>query len=328
MAVRYLTEDDVAATLSVAQTIDLLEAACRAQAAGDAVNAPRQRVQAGGPMLQVLPAALGDRAGLKAYTIGPDGVRFLVSLFGSHGELLAIVEANTLGQIRTGAASGLATKLLARTDAARLAVIGTGFQAQTQVEAVCAVRPIERVFAYGRDRDRLTAFCNSVAARTGVPVLAADGPRDAIAEADIVCTMTSASRPVFEGSWLNAGTHVNAAGSNRSTAQEIDIETVRRASLVAVDDLAQAKVESGDLREAVEAGVFRWLDAVPLAGLAAGTIEGRGDPLDITLFESLGIGLWDVAAASHVYDACIVAGRGRELDLPSWADAPVPSTSR
>jgi len=319
--IRYLTEDDVVATLTMPRTIELLEAASRALAAGKAVNAPRQRVKAEGPMLQMLPAALESRVGYKAYTVGPDGVRFLVSLYGSRGELLAIIEANHLGQIRTGAASGLATKILARENAQTLGVIGTGFQARTQVEAVCAVRSIERVFAYGRDFERLTAFCDDVAARVNVPVVAVRNPRDAIVEADIVCTMTSASRPVFEGRWLNDGTHVNAAGSNRITAQEIDVATVRRASLVAVEDVAQAKVESGDLRVASEAGAFRWLDAVPLASIVAGAVEGRRNANEITLFESLGIGLWDVAAASYVYDTCVADGRGREVDLPSWSGA-------
>ncbi len=323
--IRYLTEDDVVATLTVPHTIELLDAASRALASGKAVNAPRQRVKADGPMLQMLPAALETRVGYKAYTIGPDGVRFMVSLYGSQGELLAIIEANQLGQIRTGAASGLATKILARENATTLGMIGTGFQARTQVEAVCAVRPIERVFAYGRDFARLTTFCDEVAARINVPVVAVRNPRDAIVEADVVCTMTSASRPVFEGRWLKDGAHVNAAGSNRITAQEIDVETVRRASLVTVEDVAQAKVESGDLRVASEAGAFRWLDAVPLSSVVAGTVEGRRDASEITLFESLGIGLWDVAAASYVYDTCVADGRGREIDLPSWPEAPVTS---
>jgi ornithine cyclodeaminase/alanine dehydrogenase len=323
--IRYLTEGDVVATLTVPRAIDVLEAASRALAADKAVNAPRQRVKAEGPMLHMLPAALESRVGFKAYTAGPDGVRFLVSLYGSHGELLAIIEANQLGQIRTGAASGLATKVLAREDAATLGVIGTGFQARTQVEAVCAVRPIRRVLAYGRDAERLTAFCEGVAARVDVPVVGVTNPRDAIVEADVVCTMTSASRPVFEGRWLKDGTHVNAAGSNRITAQEIDVETVRRASLVTVEDVAQAKVESGDLRVAVEAGAFRWLDAVPLASVVAGTVAGRRDAGEITLFESLGIGLWDLAAASYVYDSCLAHGRGREVDLPSWTEPTVTS---
>jgi ornithine cyclodeaminase/alanine dehydrogenase-like protein (mu-crystallin family) len=326
--IRYISEDDVVATLSMARTIELLEAASLALAAKTAVNAPRQRVKAGGPMLQMLPAALGNRVGFKAYTIGATGVRFLVSIYGSSGELLAIIEANQLGQIRTGAASGLATKILARENATTLGVIGTGFQARTQVEAVCAVRPIARVFAYGRDPVRLRTFCEDVATRVNVPVIAVRSAREAIVESDVVCTMTSASRPVFEGRWLNDGAHVNAAGSNRITAQEIDVETVRRASLVAVEDVAQAKIEAGDLRVASQAGAFRWLDAVPLASLVAGTIEGRRDPSEITLFESLGIGLWDLAAGSYVYDACVAAGRGREIDMPSWIEAPAASTSR
>jgi ornithine cyclodeaminase/alanine dehydrogenase-like protein (mu-crystallin family) len=128
--------------------------------------------------------------------------------------------------------------------------------------------------------------------------------------------MTSSSTPVFEGAWLRPGTHVNAAGSNRATAAEIDVETIRRAALVAVEDIAQAKVESGDLLAAEQAGAFAWTQAVRLAEIVAGQITGRSDESQITLFESLGVGLWDIAAASHVYDACAALGRGTELPFP------------
>jgi ornithine cyclodeaminase/alanine dehydrogenase-like protein (mu-crystallin family) len=315
--VRYLTEDDVLATFTMADALRVLNTAARAQAEGKAANAPRQRVSAGGAMLNALPAALDGRVGLKTYTIAPRGPRFWFTLYAADGALLAIIEANHLGQIRTGAASGLASQVLAREDAATLGVIGTGFQARTQLEAVCAVRPIRHAFAYGRDRERLQAFCQEMNARCGIPVSAAASARDAVVGADVVCVITTASQPVVEGRWLKAGTHVNAAGSNRLSAQEIDVEVVRRAALVTVEDVAQAKVESGDLRVATEAGAFRWLDAIRLADLVGGRVEGRRSPEDITLFKSLGIGLWDIAAANHIYDACVATGRGKEIDMPS-----------
>jgi ornithine cyclodeaminase/alanine dehydrogenase-like protein (mu-crystallin family) len=313
----YLTEADVEATFTMPDALRVLTSACHALSNGTAENAPRQRVKMNGSMLQVMPAALDGRAGYKSYTVAPRGPRFWFTLYGANGEMLAIIEANRLGQIRTGAASGVATAALARTDATTLGVIGTGYQARTQIEAICAARPIERVRVWGRDPQRLATFVQDVTAQLGRPIDAAAGPQEAIAGADVVATMTSALRPVFDGAWLAPGAHVNAAGSNRANAMEIDVETVRRAAVVAVEDVAQAKVESGDLRAANEAGAFRWLDAVRLADIVAGAVIGRTSDDQVTLFESLGIGLWDIAAANHIYDACLAAGRGTQIAFPS-----------
>jgi alanine dehydrogenase len=313
----YLTEDDVAATLPMNEAIAALERASRELAAGKAMNAPRQRVKADGTILNVLVAAYDGRLGHKSYTSAPRGTRFWFTLYAASGEMLALIEANTLGQIRTGAASGLATRALARTDARSLGMIGTGFQARTQVEAICAARPIERVRVWGRNPERLRAFCTEMTAQLKRPIEAAAGAREAIEGADVVATMTNAVRPVFDGNWLAPGTHVNAAGSNRTTSLEIDVDTVRRASVIAVEDVAQARVESGDLRAAAEAGMFRWLDAVRVADIVAGRAPGRTSDAQITLFESLGIGLWDIAVANHVFDACVAAHRGTELPIPN-----------
>jgi alanine dehydrogenase len=312
----YLTEDDVRATFTMTDALRVLDDAARKLSAGVAMNAPRQRVNSGAAVLQVLPAALDGRVGHKCYTVGKRGPRFWVTLYAAEGEMLALIEANALGQIRTGAASGLATRCLARADARVLAVIGTGFQAQTQVEAICAARPIERVLAWGRDPERLRTFCREMSVKLDLPVDAAPSAQAAVAAAHIVATMTSASQPVVLGTWLQAGTHVNAAGSNRANAAEIDPETVRRSAVVAVEDVAQAKVESGDLIGAAAAGAFDWDRAVRLVDIIAGTVAGRSDDGQITLFESLGVGIWDVAAASHVYDACAREGRGSRLPFP------------
>jgi alanine dehydrogenase len=315
----YLTEEDVVATLTVRDALRLLDDAARAQAEGRAENKPRQRVRTQQSVLQVLPAAYGERLGHKSYLVAPKprGARFLYLLFAASGEMLALFEADALGQIRTGAASGLATRVLAREDARTLGVIGTGWQARTQLEAVCAVRPIERVRAFGRNPERLGAFCEEMTARVGVPVEPAANGREAVSGAGVVCTITNASAPVLEGSWLDAGTHVNAAGSNRANAQEVDVETVACAAVVAVEDLAQANVESGDLISAAQSGRWSWDRAVLLSDVVAGKKPGRTSAEQITLFESLGIGLWDLAAASHVYDACVAAGRGSRLPIPS-----------
>lgn len=313
---RYLTEDDVVATLTMRDALELLDAAAKKQASGAAMNAPRQRVHSGAAMLQVLPAALDGRVAHKSYTIGPRGATFWVTLYSPGGEMLAIISANRLGQIRTGAASGLATRYLARPDVSVLATIGTGFQARTQIEAICLARPIERVLVWGRDPQRLATFTAEMTALLDRRVEAAAGADAAVREADVVATMTSSAQPVFAGRELRPGTHVNAAGSNRLTAQEIDVETVRRAELIVVEDVAQARTESGDLRSAIDAGHFAWDSAIRLADIVSGTHPGRSTPEQITLFESLGIGLWDIAVASHIYDACIREGRGVDLPFP------------
>jgi ornithine cyclodeaminase/alanine dehydrogenase len=317
MNVRYLTEADVAALLDVPTAIDLLEAACRAQAAGEAMNAPRQRVTSGSVMMNVLPAALAGRVGHKTYPIArPGGATFWFTLFGADGAMLALVEADTLGQIRTGAASGLATRLLARSDARVATVIGTGWQARTQLEAICAVRPIEHAYAWGRDAARLREFCDEMTAKLGFTVEASASITNAVREADVIATMTSAQEPLVTGDMLREGTHINAAGSNRATHAEIDAEVVRRAALVVVDDAAQARVESGDLLLAERHGAWDWSRAVRLADIVAGTAPGRMSGDDVTLFESLGIGLWDIAAANDVYDRAVAAGIGTEIALP------------
>jgi ornithine cyclodeaminase/alanine dehydrogenase len=314
--VRYLTEADVAALLDVPTAIDLLDAACRSLAAGDAQNAPRQRVASGPVRMNLLGAALGGRVGHKCYPIANAGATFWFTLFGGDGAMLALIEADRLGQIRTGAASGLATRVLARTDASIAAIVGTGWQARAQLAAMCAARPIARAYAWGRDAGRLHAFCTEMSAQLQLPVEPSPSVAHAVGNADVVAIMTTATAPVVTGEMVNEGTHVNAAGSNRATAAEVDPPLVRRASVVAVDDLAQSRVESGDLLLAERHGAWEWSRAVALADIVAGTAPGRTGDRQITLFESLGIGLWDIAAANHVYDRAIAEGIGTDIALP------------
>jgi ornithine cyclodeaminase/alanine dehydrogenase len=315
--IRYISEDDVAATLDVATAIDLLDSAARALAAGTAAVATRQRPSSEGVTLNLMGAALEGRVAHKAYPVArPRRARFWVTLFGSDASMLALIEADKLGQIRTGAASGLATRVLARPDARVTTIVGTGWQARTQLEAVCRVRPIERAYAYGRDAARRQTFCDEMSAQLGLPVEPASDLARALADSQVVSVMTSASDPVLFGAMLAPGTHVNAAGSNRAAAAELDAEAVSRAGVVAVENVAQAKVEAGDLLRAESAGAFDWSRAVLLSDIIAGTAAGRTSDEEITLFESLGIGLWDIAAASYVYDRCLESGRGRDVDLP------------
>ncbi len=315
----YLTEGDVVATLKMRDALTLVEDAARALAEGRAQNRPRQRAFTSSSVIQVLAAAYNGRMGHKTYTVAPKGrgARFWYTLFNENGEMLAIMEADALGQIRTGAASGVATRFLAREDASTLGIIGTGWQARTQLEACFHVRNISRILVYGRDPKRRTEFCEQMSEKVSAKIEPVETAREAVAEADVICTMTSSSTPVLEGAWLREGAHVNAAGSNRANAQEIDIEAVTRASVIAVEDIGQAKMESGDLRAANETAHWSWDHATRLSDIIAGHALGRTADDQITLFESLGIGLWDIAAASHVFDACVIEGRGTRLPIPS-----------
>jgi ornithine cyclodeaminase/alanine dehydrogenase-like protein (mu-crystallin family) len=315
----YLTEGDVAATFSMHDALTVVENAARALAEGRAENKPRQRAYTKSAVIQVLAASYEGRMGHKTYTVAPKGrgARFWVLLFDEAGQMLAMIEADTLGQIRTGAASGVATRFMAREDASTLAVIGTGWQARTQLEACVHARPITRVLVHGRDAKRRADFCELMREKVDVPIEPVENARDAVTEADVICTMTSSTTPVLEGAWLKPGAHVNAAGSNRANAQEIDVETVTRASVVAVEDIVQAKVESGDLRAANETAHWSWEHATRLSDIVAGHALSRTADDQITLFESLGIGLWDVAAASWIFDRCVTEGRGTPLPIPS-----------
>jgi ornithine cyclodeaminase/alanine dehydrogenase-like protein (mu-crystallin family) len=314
--VRFISEEDVAATFDVSTAIELLDAAARALAAGTASNTPRQRPFTTGVRMNLMGAGLDGRIGHKCYPIGGGRANFVVTLYGADASMLALIQANRLGQIRTGAASGLATRFMAREDAAVATIVGTGWQAHTQLEAVCRARPIKRAFAAGRNPEHTQKFCTEMSAKLGIPVEPAADIAGAVRESQVVTTMTSASDPLLFGSMLAPGTHVNAAGSNRATSAEIDPEVVRRAGIVALEDLAQAKVESGDLLLAERNGAWDWSRSVPLSDIVTGKVPGRTSDDQITLFESLGIALWDIAAANHIYDACMKRGLGRDVDLP------------
>ncbi len=302
----HIDEETVRRLLPMDRAIAIVRDAARALAAGEAAVRPRQRVRHAGAIQQILPAAIGGRLGFKHYISGPLGVTFRVMLFEPDGTWLAVIDADALGQLRTGAASGVATDALARADAASVAILGTGYQARTQLAAIAAVRSLDDVRVWGRTAAKADAFAEEMSAELGLAVRAVADARTAVDGAAIVATMTTAEEPILAGAWLTPGTHVNAAGSNRATHREIDAETVRRAVVIAVEDVEQAHMEAGDLLRNAEADP--WSRVAVLSDILAGTAPGRRSHDDVTLFESLGIGLWDVAAANVVYDAVIAEG--------------------
>ena len=306
----YLSEADVASLITPAEAVPVLEECFRRMADGEVENVPRRRLPVPGGFLAVMAAAdveLGY-AGQKSYAVVNGVATFVVCLFSlDDGLLAAVIEADRLGQVRTGAASGVAAAHLARDGATTLGVIGCGMQATTQIEAIRAAVPtIERVIAWCRTPERLAEFC----ARTGAEP--AESSQD-VAACDIVVTITSAKDPVLRGEWLHEGALVCAVGANRPRARELDNVVLERAAFVCCDSKENAKIESGDLIDPIEAGVLDWLEVHELQEVVAGSVAGRQDETDIVVFKSNGLAAWDVAIGAEVVRRARELGVGREL---------------
>lgn len=314
-----LSESDVRSLLTMPLAIEAVENAFRRLADGSAQFHSRQRLHLpGNSYLHYMAAAdgTGGYMGMKIYTSSREGLRFLVPLFQAKtGELLALIEACYLGQMRTGAASGVATKLLARPDARKVGIIGTGLQAATQIEAVAAVRKIECVRAFGRDPERRQRFAREMSEKLSVPVEVAASVEEALHDADIAITSTNASKPVVEGRWLGAGTHINAIGANFPEKAELDADAVNRADVIFADSREQSKLEAGDLIQAFEGDYSRWNDVKELGDLIARRVDGRTSPEQITLFKSNGIAIEDIVTAGRVYELALQRGIGSNVEL-------------
>jgi ornithine cyclodeaminase/alanine dehydrogenase-like protein (mu-crystallin family) len=311
----YISEQEVLACLPMAKAIELVEQAFRRLADGTAINHPRRRViLPTGSVLHYMAAGTPDYFGLKAYSVNAKtGAHFEVLLYRSEdGMPLATIEANFLGQIRTGAATGVATKYLAREDAAVAAVIGSGFQARTQLEAVAAVRRLREVRVWSRKKEKREEFSRSCAADFHLNVRAVETARECVEEADIVVTATSSKEPVLEAAWVAPGAHVNAAGSNWAQRRELPTDLILdRAALVAVDSVEVGKIESGDLLIPARERGIETLPAVELSGIVAGRASGRVTPLEITVFKSNGLAAEDIAVGGYIYEEALRRGLGR-----------------
>jgi len=306
----YLTEADVAELLTPADAVSAIDGCFRRMAAGAVENRPRYRLRLEGGALAVMAAAdleLGY-AGAKVYAGFAEGARFAVLLFRADSpELVAVVEADKLGQLRTGAASGVAARHLAASGATSLGVIGCGWQAESQVACIRAALPqLERLIAYCRTEKRLRAFCDAHGAEPG------ESHQDPAA-CDIVVTATTSPDPVLRGEWLRAGTLVCAVGANDGRRRELDNVVLERAAFVCCDSRDDAKLESADLIEPVESGVLDWLEVHELQEVVAGEVTGRQSDDDIVVFKSNGLAAWDVAVAAAVVERARDAGAGREV---------------
>jgi ornithine cyclodeaminase len=312
----FLNEDDVRRLLTMPMTIEAVEEAHREFSLAQAVDIPRQRTRLPQTALHILQGALPgrDAIGYKAYTSNRSGVRFLVHVFSaSSGALRAVLAADTLGMMRTGAASGVATRHLARPDAEVLGVFGAGWQAEGNIAAVAAVRTLRKVKVFARRAERLAAFCAKMSDRLGLDVVPASSPEDTVRGSDIVSTVTTAVSPLFDAAWLSPGAHINAAGSNSLIRREIGEDVLKLCRPIVVDSVDTALKEAGDLLPLLEKGRLGERQLIELGDVILGRHPGRAKAGDITLFESQGLAIQDLSVAVRLEALAREQGLGVEL---------------
>ena len=296
------------------ETIDTMQ---RHYGLGEAYSLPRRKIIGSGGMLAVMGGGLfyDGVLGVKTYTVVKGAYSFQVSLYDADtGSLLCYTQANRLGQLRTGATTGVAVKHLSNAGASTVGIIGTGGQAPTQLEAVCKVRGIKTVKAFSRNQANREAFAKSMAASLGVEVSAAASNREAVEDSDVVICIAATMDPVLEGGWLKPGATVIGAGPTTWRAREVDDETLSRADKVFVDSIEQAQVEAGDMAGAVDRGIFQWSQVLELRHAVAGMVAGRDNPNQVIYAKLMGTGVADVAAAKLAYESAKAAGLGMEMD--------------
>jgi alanine dehydrogenase len=316
MKTLYLKEEDVENLVTVPEVIEALDTAFRDQSAGRAWNNPRSRLHVAGGAMHLMAGSIPGYFGYKAYTVGGGHAKFFFFLYSAQTmDLLALMEADTLGQKRTGAATGLATRVLANADSSEATLFGAGWQAQTQLLALDAARKLKHVFVLSRQPERRDEFIKRMQPQVRAELLAARSAEDAVRSSQIVITMTNSREPVLKGEWLQPGTHVNAAGGNNLIRRELDDETVLRSNCIVVDSIDQCKIESGEFLTVIETGKRHWEEFAELRDIVAGCKPGRKSATDITVFKSGGIAMEDVAIGKMVYERAVERGIGRNLDI-------------
>ena len=319
----HISEAEVRSLLTMPMAIAAVETISQKQATGEVVVHPRRRFELPGGGFFHYMAAADFSAGyvaMKQYTFVNGQLRFLVPLYEMRsGDLLALIEADYMGQLRTGAASGVATKFLARQNSRVAAIIGSGGQARTQLEAISQVRKLELARVYSRNTKKREGFAKEMTERLGFPVEGAASTSDAVRGADIVCTATTTSNPVVFGADLAPAVHINAIGANHSHKRELDEDAVESADVIVVDSIEQSRQEAGDLIIAFEGDEICWTGVKKLSDVVAGKTSSRTSDAEVTLFKSNGIASWDLAAAMKVYALAKEKGLGR--NVPLWAEA-------
>ena len=317
----HISEAEVRQVLAMPQAIEAVEEISRKQATGEVLVHPRRRFELNGGSFFHYMAAVDLSTGfvaMKQYTFVRGQLRFLVPLYEmATGKLVALIEADYMGQLRTGAASGVATKYLARQNSHVAAIIGAGGQAKTQLEAVAAVRRLDSARVFSRDAARRERFSNEMSGHLGIPIRPCRSSSEAVEGADIVCTATTAANPVVSGADLAPAVHINAIGANHAHKRELDEEAVASADVIVVDSVEQSRQEAGDLIMAFREDEICWTGVKKLSEVVAGKASGRTSNAEVTLFKSNGIASWDLAVATRVYASACEKKLGREL--PLWA---------
>jgi ornithine cyclodeaminase/alanine dehydrogenase-like protein (mu-crystallin family) len=314
MKTLYIKEEQVRRLVNVPETIDFLDQAFRDQAAGRAFTNPRNRLRLPQAALHMMAGAIPGYFGYKAYAVAPGHAQFFFYLFESKtATLLAVMEADALGQTRTGAATGLATRILSNPDASEVTLFGAGWQAESQLIAMDAVRKLRCVHIVNRNAERREAFIKKMQPQVKAALVAARSPEEAVRSSDIVTMITTSREPLLKGEWLKPGTHINAAGGNSLLRREVDDESVLRSTKLVVDSIEQARIEAGELTAVIETGRRHWEDFVELRDVVAGLKPGRSATTDITFFKSLGIAMEDVAIGKIVYERAVEQGVGQSM---------------
>jgi ornithine cyclodeaminase/alanine dehydrogenase-like protein (mu-crystallin family) len=316
--VLLLSEDEVRRLLTMDMALEAVEEGLRRLALDEAQNIPRARAQTDHAMIHVMGAAakaLGCM-GAKVYAVSRRGAaQFLVPLFdGRTGALLCLLQADYLGQVRTGAASGVATKYMARADATEVGLFGSGKQARTQLLAVCKVRRVRRAQVFSPREEHRNQFAAEMSEECQTEVVPVSRPEMAAENKDIIITATASREPVLFGQWIAQGAHVNAVGSNFLGKAELDAAAIRRCANIVVDSKDQARLEAGDFQQAFEDGSLHWSGVHELGQVVVGRYPGRRLPQDVTLFKSLGIAIEDVAVAARVYARAVAEGVGKRIE--------------
>jgi ornithine cyclodeaminase/alanine dehydrogenase len=313
----FLRDEDVNQTVSMDDMLVAIESMQGHFGRGQVYNLPRRKVIGDSGQLAVMGGGLfyGGVMGVKTYTVVRGQYSFQVSLYDAdNGKLLCYTQANRLGQLRTGATTAVAVKRLSNPGASTVGIIGTGYQAPTQLEAVCKVREIRKIKAYSRTQECRESFARTMSDSLGVEVVATESNKEAVQDSDIVIAIAATMEPVVNGEWVSPGATVIGAGPTTWRAREVDDATISRADKIFVDSLEQALYEAGDLASMVDRGLLRWSQPWELRHAVAGLVPGRDNAEQIVYAKLMGTGVADVAAAKLAYDRAKVEGVGTEVD--------------
>ena len=313
-----LTDDQVMELTTIDEVLPVVENMFMQEGKGLVTEVPRERIQAGPSYLAYMGGANNyqERMGMKVYSHCGDNLQFYVILFDSvSGELLLLTRADSLGRLRTAATSAIGAKHLSNSDSNTIAIIGSGYQASAQLEAMCKVREIEKVLVYSRTKEHCVNFSQEMSIRLGIPVKPCLSSQEAVSDADIVITITTTDSPVIHHDWLKPGTTVIAPGNARWNAQEIDFETIQNSDLIAVDTVEGCKTEAGELMAAAEKGLFKWEQVKELSSIVSGESSGRLSQEQLILFKFVGMGPLDVVTAQLLYEKAVANKVGTNVTL-------------